>query len=306
MINRTREWGPWVWVTPVLWVQSVSLVGKQPEKDIFHMAMPSFTLNDMMQSGVHFGHHPRRWNPKMAPYLFGVRNDVHIIDLSKTAPLLRQALSAVRDVVASGGRVLFVGTKRQASDITAETARRCGQYYVNHRWLGGMLTNWRTILNSIQELKSLTEMLSKDNLSLTKKELLQKSRERDKLELALGGIKDMAGLPDIVVVLDTLKEHIAVAEANKLGIPVVGILDSNANPDPIDYPIPGNDDAIRSLEFYGRVFSEAVLDGLQGQLRAAGVDVGSSATLPDDQEGAIHFTASDANNDGENADAQGA
>lgn len=251
------------------------------------MAMPVFTLNDLMQSGVHFGHHPRRWNPKMAPYLFGVRNDVHIINLEKTAPLMRTALNAVRDVVASGGRVLFVGTKRQASVVTADAAKRCGQYYVNHRWLGGMLTNWRTILNSIQELKDLTEMLSKDNLSLTKKELLKKSRARDKLELALGGIKDMAGIPDILVVFDTCKEHIAVSEANKLGIPVVAILDSNSNPDSIDYPVPGNDDAIRSLEFYGRVFSDAVLDGLQGQLRAAGVDVGASATLPVEQSAPI-------------------
>ena len=243
------------------------------------MALPSFSIRDLMQAGVHFGHHPRRWNPKMSPYLFGVRNNVHIINLEKTAPLLRQALQAIHDVVISGGRVLFVGTKRQASQTVADAAKRCGQYYVNHRWLGGMMTNWKTIHHSIRKLKDLEKFFEQDHSGVTKKELLQLTRESNKLDMSLGGIKDMAGLPDIICVLDTIKERIAIEEANKLGIPVVAIIDSNSEPAGIDYPIPGNDDAIRSIELYCRLFSSTILDALQGQLRAAGVDVGASVNL---------------------------
>ncbi len=237
------------------------------------MALPTFNIKDLMHAGVHFGHHPRRWNPKMEPFIFGVRNNVHIIDLEKTGPLLKRALTVIRDIVASGGRVLYVGTKRQASDLVAEAARRSGQYFVNHRWLGGMLTNWKTISNSIKRLKELEEFLSQENLGLTKKELLQLSREKQKLELVLGGIKDMPGLPDVLFVLDVHKERIAIEEANRLGIPVVAIADTNVDPDNIDYIVPGNDDAIRAIEFYCRVVADSVLDGLQGQLQAAGIEV---------------------------------
>lgn len=248
------------------------------------MALPNFSMRDLMQAGVHFGHHPRRWNPKMSPYLFGVRNNIHIINLEKTFPMLRQGLQAIHEVILSGGRILFAGTKRQASDIVAESAKRCGQYYVNHRWLGGMMTNWKTIHHSIHRLKELEEFLQQQNLRMTKKELLQLTRQREKLELSLGGIKDMAGLPDIIFVLDAIKERIAIQEANKLGIPVVAIIDSNSDPEGIDYPIPGNDDAIRSIEFYCRLVSNTVLDALQGQLRAAGVDVGASAEITEKME----------------------
>ncbi|MEQ8196072.1 MAG: 30S ribosomal protein S2, partial [Rhodospirillales bacterium] len=207
------------------------------------MALPSFTMRQLLEAGVHFGHNTRRWNPRMSTYLFGVRNGIHIIDLQQTVPLLHRSMAAVRAVVAGGGRVLFVGTKRQASKKVAESAKRCGQYYVNHRWLGGMLTNWQTISKSIRQLKDLDEkLISEEVQGLTKKELLGLQRERDKLDRALGGIKDMGGLPDIIVAIDTYKEDIAIQEANKLGIPVVAVLDSNSNPKGVDYPIPGNDD----------------------------------------------------------------
>ena len=241
-----------------------------------------FTMRDLMHAGVHFGHHPRRWNPKMAPYLYGVRNSVHIINLEKTVPLIHQALIALKDVVTSGGRVLFVGTKRQASEVVAEAAKHCGQYYINHRWLGGMLTNWKTISQSIRRLKELEEFLGQEHLGLTKKELLKLTREKDKLEMSLGGIKEMPGLPDIMFVMDSLNDRIAINEANRLGIPVIAILDSNADPQGVDYPIPGNDDAIRSIEFYCRVASTVILDGLQHQLRAAGVDLGSASHVPNE------------------------
>lgn len=242
------------------------------------MAMPSFTMRQLLEAGVHFGHNTRRWNPKMAPFLFGSRNSIHIIDLGQTVPLLSRAMEAVRDVVANGGRVLFVGTKRQASEKVAETARNCGQYYVNHRWLGGMMTNWQTISGSIKRLRELEELLGSTEKTegLTKKELLQRTRERDKLELALGGIKDMGGLPDILVVIDTNKEDIAVAEANKLGIPVVGILDSNSDPKGIDYPVPGNDDAIRAISTYCELISGSVLDGIQAEVVKSGGDLGAA------------------------------
>jgi small subunit ribosomal protein S2 len=244
------------------------------------MAMPTFTMRQLLESGVHFGHHTRRWNPKMAPYIFGVRNGVHILDLEQTVPMLHQALQAVRDVVAGGGRVLFVGTKRPASEKIAEAAKRCGQYYVNHRWLGGMLSNWKTISNSIKRLRELDEKLSEGGQGFTKKELLQLTRERDKLERALGGIKEMGGRPDILFIIDTNKEAIAVAEARKLGIPVAAVVDSNSDPAHITYPIPGNDDATRAIALYCDLVSDAVLDGLQAEAIATGADVGESEQAP--------------------------
>ncbi|HQN55554.1 MAG TPA: 30S ribosomal protein S2, partial [Novosphingobium sp.] len=206
------------------------------------MALPEFSMRQLLEAGAHFGHQTHRWNPKMDRYIFGSRSNIHIIDLSQSIPLLHQALVKVREVAASGGRVLFVGTKRQASDPVAVAAKRCAQYYVNHRWLGGTLTNWRTVSGSIARLRELEGVLEGDN-SRTKKELLQLTRERDKLELSLGGIKDMGGIPDLMFVIDTNKEAIAIQEARKLGIPVVAILDTNCDPDGITYPIPGNDDA---------------------------------------------------------------
>ncbi len=203
------------------------------------MAMPHFSMRQLLEAGVHFGHHTRRWNPKMAPFLFGVRNGIHIIDLEQTVPMLHQAVKAVRDVAAAGGRVLFVGTKRAAADKVADAAKRCGQYYVNHRWLGGMLTNWKTISQSIKRLREMEERLGSNTAGLTKKELLKLTRERDKLERALGGIKDMGGLPDILFVIDTNKEQIAVQEANKLGIPVVAVLRQQLRSDRRHLPGPG-------------------------------------------------------------------
>ncbi len=244
------------------------------------MAMPTFTLRQLLEAGVHFGHHTRRWNPKMAPYLFGVRNQVHVIDLRQTVPLLQRAMQAVRDVVAGGGRVLFVGTKRAAADIVAEAAKRCGQYYVNHRWLGGMLTNWKTIQNSIKRLRAIEEQLAQEQTGLTKKEALGLMRKRDKLERALGGIKEMGGLPDILFIIDTNKERIAVDEARKLGIPVVAVLDSNSDPDGVTYPIPGNDDAIRAISLYCDLIAGAVLDGISAEMAASGVDIGAAEELP--------------------------
>ena len=244
------------------------------------MALPTFTMRRLLEAGVHFGHHTRRRNPKMQPYLFGVRNGVHIIDLEQSVPLLHRAMTAVRDVVAGGGRVLFVGTKRQAQERIAEAASRCGQYYVNHRWLGGMLTNWKTISQSIKRLREMEEQLAEANTGLTKKETLQLTRERDKLERALGGIKEMGGLPDILVIIDTNKEAIAVKEANKLGIPVVAVLDSNSDPDGVAFPVPGNDDALRAIDLYCDLLSGSVLDGLQAEMTAAGIDVGARAEAP--------------------------
>ncbi|HYD30602.1 MAG TPA: 30S ribosomal protein S2, partial [Azospirillaceae bacterium] len=213
-------------------------------------------------------------------YIYGVRNNVHIIDLEQTVPMLGRAMQAVRDVVAGGGRVLFVGTKRQAQERVALAASRCGQYYVNHRWLGGMLTNWKTISQSIRRLKEMEERLSVETQGLTKREILELTRERDKLERALGGIKEMGGLPDILFIIDTNKESIAVQEANKLGIPVVAVIDSNSNPDGIAFPIPGNDDALRAIDSYCDLISGAVLDGLQAEMVAAGIDVGSAEEIP--------------------------
>ena len=242
------------------------------------MALPEFTMQQLLEAGVHFGHHTRRWNPKMRQHIFGVRNGVHIIDLQQTAPMLNEAVKALRDIVANGGRVLFVGTKRQASEKIAESAKRCGQYYVNHRWLGGMMTNWQTISKSIQRLRDLDDILADDaqRAVRTKKELLMLTRERDKLELSIGGIKDMGGKPDALFVIDTNKEDIAIKEANNLKIPVFAVVDSNANPDGVDYVIPGNDDALRSIELYCELMIEAVLDGLQAEMAKAGTDTGAA------------------------------
>ena len=240
------------------------------------MALPTFTMRQLLEAGVHFGHTTRRWNPRMSPYLFGERNGVHIIDLEQTVPLLHQALTFARQIVSNGGRVLFVATKRQASERVAEAAQRCGQYYVNHRWLGGMLTNWKTISHSIKRLRDIENRLAEENVGLTKKELLNLTRERDKLERALGGIKEMGGLPDVLVVIDTNKEHIAVAEARKLGIPVIAVVDSNSDPEGLMFPVPGNDDAIRAISLYCELFADAVLDGLQQELLSTGKDVGEA------------------------------
>jgi len=239
------------------------------------MTIPAVSVRQLLEAGVHFGHHTRRWNPKMAPYIFGVRNGIHIIDLEQSEPLLHQGLQAIRDVVAGGGRVLLVGTKRQAQEPIAEAAKRCGQYYVNYRWLGGMLTNFKTISQSIRRLRELEERIAQEQTGLTKRELLELTRNRDKLERALGGIKEMGGQPDILFVIDTNKETIAVREANTLRVPIVAILDSNSSPDGIAYPIPGNDDAMRAIQLYCNLVSSAVLDGLQAELAASGVDVGA-------------------------------
>ena len=241
------------------------------------MALPQISLRQLLETGVHFGHQAHRWNPKMAPYIYGERDGVHIIDLTKTVPLLYRALGAIRDIVAGGGRVLFVGTKRQAQEIIADAAKRTGQYYVNHRWLGGMLTNWQTVSRSIRRLKELDAILEKGTEGFTKKELLQLTRQREKLERALGGIRDMGGLPDVLFVIDTNREKIAVAEANKLGIPVVAVVDTNSDPDGIDYPIPGNDDATRAIKLYCDLVAIAILDGIAEQMKKSGADVGEAA-----------------------------
>ncbi len=240
------------------------------------MALPEFSMRSLLEAGAHFGHQTHRWNPKMDRYIFGSRSNIHIIDLSQTLPLLHQALVAVRDVAAKGGRVLFVGTKRQASDPVAEAAQRCAQYYMNNRWLGGTLTNWRTVSGSIQRLRELEGILETGGEGRNKKELLTLQREKDRLELSLGGIKSMGGIPDIMFVIDTNKEAIAIQEARKLNIPIVAILDTNSDPDGITYPVPGNDDAARAIQTYCDLVADAVLDGLAAGQSASGVDLGAS------------------------------
>ena len=240
------------------------------------MALPEYSMRQLLEAGVHFGHQTKRWNPKMAPFIFGVRNGVHILDLEQTVPLLDQALQVLRDAAAAGGRVLFVGTKRQAQEPIAECAKRCGQYYVNHRWLGGMLTNWKAVSGSIRTMVDLDQRLSESEIGLTKKEVLQLTRRRDKLARALGGIREMAGLPAIIVVIDTNKESIAIQEATKLHIPVVAVVDSNCDPNSITHPVPGNDDATRAVNLYCDLFARAVLDGLQAEMVAGGKDIGES------------------------------
>ena len=240
------------------------------------MALPEFSMRSLLESGAHFGHQTHRWNPKMDRYIFGSRSNIHIIDLSQTIPLLHQALVAVRDVAAKGGRVLFVGTKRQAADPVAEAAKRCAQYYMNNRWLGGTLTNWRTVSGSIARLRELEGLLESGGEGRVKKELLNLQREKDKLELSLGGIKDMGSIPDIMFVIDTNKEAIAILEARKLNIPIIAILDTNSDPDGITYPIPGNDDAARAIQTDCDLIADSVLDGLAAGLSASGVDLGAA------------------------------
>lgn len=241
------------------------------------MAFPEFTMRQLLEAGVHFGHHTRRWNPKMREYIFGVRNGVHIIDLQLTVPMLHTALKTARDVAASGGRILFVATKRQAQAKIAEAAKRCGQYYVNERWLGGMLTNWKTISNSINRLREVEDILTTEKIhGYTKKEQLMMARERAKLLSSIGGIKDMGGQPDALFIIDVTKDDIAVKEANKLGIPVIAVLDTNADPDGITFPVPGNDDALRAIELYCDLMADAILDGLQAELSRSGTDLGAA------------------------------
>src|ERR1700733_5208952 len=257
------------------------------------MALPEFSLRQLLESGAHFGPRQQRWNPKMAPFIYGQRNDIHILDLTQTVPLLHRALVTLRETAASGGRFLFVGPKRQASEPIAAAAKRCAHYYVNHRWLGGTLTNWQTISHSIKRLRTIEETLTGAQQSgLTKKELLGLLREQDKLERSLGGIKEMGGLPNMLFVIDTNKEQIAVAEARKLGIPVVAILDSNSNPDGVPYPIPANDDAARALAFYCDIVARAIIDGLSQSQVESGVDVGEAEVpLPDLSQAAPVETA---------------
>jgi small subunit ribosomal protein S2 len=238
--------------------------------------MSEVGLKELLQAGVHFGHQTHRWNPKMGSYIYGARNGIHIIDLSQTVPLLHQALVAVRDAVAGGGRVLFVGTKRQAQEQIADAAKRSAQYFINSRWLGGTLTNWKTISNSIKRLRELEELFDGGAQGFTKREQLTLQREKDKLELALGGIKEMGGTPDILFVIDTNKEAIAIKEANRLGIPVVAVLDSNCDPAGIDFPIPGNDDAGRAIALYCDLIARAALDGISQSAAGRGVDIGAA------------------------------
>lgn len=244
------------------------------------MSLPAFTMRELLEAGVHFGHKTKRWNPRMEPFIYGARNDIHIIDLGKTVPMLKIALQAVRDVAANNGRVLFVGTKRQSAEPIAEAAKRCGQYYINQRWLGGLLTNWRTIQNSIKTLRTLDEQLEGENIGFTKKEILSMTRQRDKLEASLGGIKDMAGQPNLLFVVDTNREDLAIKEAEKLGIPIVAVVDSNATLEGITYPIPGNDDSTRAIRLYCRLISEAVLGGLQESVARTGADAGEAEIVP--------------------------
>ncbi len=242
------------------------------------MALPDFSMRQLLEAGVHFGHQAHRWNPKMGEYIFGTRNNIHIVDLGQTVPMLHQALQAVSDTVAKGGRILFVGTKRQAQDAIADAAKRCAQYYVNSRWLGGTLTNWKTISGSIARLRKLDEMLSSNEAQgYTKKERLDLTRERDKLNRSLGGIKDMGGVPDMLFVIDTNKEDIAIAEARRLGIPIAAVVDTNCNPDGISYVVPGNDDASRAVSMYCDLVARAALDGISRAQGDAGIDLGASA-----------------------------
>jgi small subunit ribosomal protein S2 len=247
------------------------------------MSYPTFTMRQLLEAGVHFGHHTRRWNPKMAPYIFGKRNNIHIINLEKTVPMLYEALDAIQSIAKNGGKFLFVGTKRSASDLIAQAATNCGQYYVNHRWLGGMLTNWETVSNSIKKLKSLEERIETGEInSLTKKERLQIERQKEKLDLNLGGIKNMNGTPDAMFIIDTNKESIAILEANNLNIPVFAICDTNSNPSGVNYPIPGNDDALRAISLYCDLVAASILKGLESNLEQSGVDVGESEVIAEE------------------------
>ena len=247
------------------------------------MSYPTFTMRQLLEAGVHFGHHTRRWNPKMAPYIFGKRNNIHIINLEKTVPMLYEALDAIQSIAKNGGKFLFVGTKRSASDLIAQAAINCGQYYVNHRWLGGMLTNWETVSNSIKKLKNLEERIETGEInSLTKKERLQIERQKEKLDLNLGGIKNMNGIPDAMFIVDTNKESIAILEANNLNIPVIAICDTNSNPSGVDFPIPGNDDALRAISLYCDLVAASILKGLESNLEQSGIDVGESEIIAEE------------------------
>ncbi|MDJ0630370.1 MAG: 30S ribosomal protein S2 [Rhodobacter sp.] len=258
------------------------------------MALPEFSLRQLLEAGVHFGHQTQRWNPRMGEFIYGDRNGIHILDLTQTVPMLDAALNAVREVVAKGGRVLFVGTKRQAQRPVAEAAERCAQYYMNHRWLGGTLTNWKTVSQSISRLKAIDEQMAEGAEGLTKRERLSIERDRAKLEASLGGIREMGGLPDLLFVIDVGKEDLAIAEANKLGIPVVAVVDTNCSPDGIDYVIPGNDDAARAIALYCDLVSRAALDGMSAQLGAAGIDVGEMEEAPVEEAVAEESAAEEA------------
>ncbi len=258
------------------------------------MALPEFSLRQLLEAGVHFGHQTQRWNPKMGQYIYGDRNGIHIFDLTQTVPMLDAALNAVRETVAKGGSILFVGTKRQAQRPIAEAAERCAQYYMNHRWLGGTLTNWKTVSQSISRLKSIDEQMEEGAEGLTKRERLSIERDRNKLQASLGGIREMGGLPDMLFVIDVNKEDLAVAEANKLGIPVVAVIDTNCSPDGIDFPIPGNDDAARAIALYCDLVARSALDGMSAQLGAAGIDVGEMEEAPEEEAVAEAAPAEDA------------
>ena len=235
---------------------------------------PDFTMRQLLEAGVHFGHQTQRWNPRMAPFIYGDRNGIHILDLTQTAPMLDAALNAIKETVAKGGRVLFVGTKRQAQKPVAEAAEKCAQYYMNHRWLGGTLTNWKTVSNSINRLKAIDEQMENGAAGLTKKERLGMEREQAKLEASLGGIREMGGVPDMLFIIDVKKEDLAIKEAKKLGIPVVAVVDTNCSPEGVDYIIPGNDDAARAISLYTDLVARAALDGMTAQMGAAGIDLG--------------------------------
>lgn len=265
------------------------------------MTMPNVSMRQLLEAGVHFGHHSRRWNPRMKDYIFGVRNGIHIIDLQKSLPMFDQGLRVLRDVAAEGGRILFVGTKRQARDKVAEAAKKCGQYYVNQRWLGGMMTNWQTISNSINRLAEIEEILGQEETGLTKKEMLQLSREQDKLESSIGGIRGMGGLPDALFIIDTNKEDIAVAEARKLNIPTVAIIDTNSDPNVVDYPMPGNDDAMRAIDLYCDLAASAILDGIQAELTRSGKDIGADVEPPSEE---LPESKSNSKNAGEKTEAK--
>lgn len=246
------------------------------------MALPDFSLRQLLEAGVHFGHQTQRWNPRMAPYIYGERNGIHIVDLTQTVPMLEQALQVIRDTVARGGRVLFVGTKRQAANAIAEAADKSAQFYMNHRWLGGTLTNWKTVSLSIARLKQLDEILGSGAEGLTKKERLGMEREQSKLQASLGGIREMGGIPDLIFIIDVSKEDLAILEAQKLGIPVVAVVDTNCSPKGVDYVIPGNDDAARAIALYCDLAARAALDGMSAQLGAAGVDIGAMEQAPEE------------------------
>jgi small subunit ribosomal protein S2 len=265
---------------PVFLKHYLTLTGKKE----FIMSTPTFTMRQLLEAGVHFGHHTRRWNPKMEPYIFGKRNNIHIINLEKTVPMLYEALNAIISIAKNGGQFLFVGTKRSASELIAQAASNCGQYYVNHRWLGGMLTNWETVSKSIKKLKNLEERIESGEINnLTKKERLNIERQKEKLDLTLGGIKNMNGIPDAIFIIDTNKEAIAVLEANNLNIPVIAVCDSNSNPSGIDFPIPGNDDALRAISLYCDLVAASVLKGLESSLETSGVDIGASETITEEK-----------------------